>query len=279
MKHDVNISKLISYWLRHKPSEVGLDVDEFGWVDVDALLAALDRKGFNLQVNDLKEFNQSFDKIRWEIDLSGNRIRATHGHSIPVVLNNSPSVPPSVLFHGTSLQNAISILNKGILPMNRQFVHLSANVNMAVEVGRRHGIPIVIEVDTEELLEMGQKFYHTSDNVWLTPSIDKLCVNFAPWHNISTQEKNMLLEELIREVPKGHQIYDEIGDIEAIMRRYDKDDALFMNSRSGKVFEVHLTFKRSKEMNIKFPSTREFSDIEEWIKGSLLKDQSDLYCI
>lgn len=279
MKHDVNISKLISYWLRHKPSEAGLEVNEFGWVNIDALLVALDRKGFNLQVNDLNGLNQSFDKVRWEIDQSENRIRATHGHSIPIVLSDNPSEPPSGLFHGTSLSKALSILDKGILPMNRLFVHLSANVNAAMEVGRRHGIPIVIELDTEGLLEKGQNFYQTNDNVWLTTSIDKSHVNFAPWHRVSTEEKNVLLEELKREVSKGHQVFNEIADLELIMRRYDRDNALFLNLKSGKVFDIHLTFKGSKEWDTHYPFTRGFSDLEEWIKNSLLVDQSEWYGI
>gem|GEM_PF-6079307 len=48
MKHDLNISKLISYWLRHKPSEVGLEVDEFGWVNLNGLVAGHDFYKFKL---------------------------------------------------------------------------------------------------------------------------------------------------------------------------------------------------------------------------------------
>lgn len=36
----VRVSKFLSLVLRHKPQEIGITLDEAGWVDVDTLLAA-----------------------------------------------------------------------------------------------------------------------------------------------------------------------------------------------------------------------------------------------
>ena len=59
-----NISKLISYWLRHNPGAANLEVDDFGWTDVESLLAALKVKGIFLSVEELKLSNNHFDKVR-----------------------------------------------------------------------------------------------------------------------------------------------------------------------------------------------------------------------
>lgn len=63
-----NTSKLISHWLRHRPEDANLSIDEFGWVDLDELLLALQKNEISFSLIDLKELNSSFDKTRWEID-------------------------------------------------------------------------------------------------------------------------------------------------------------------------------------------------------------------
>src|SRR6187402_1693528 len=98
-----NTSRIISYWLRHNPNEAGLEMDEYGWVSIDKVLAALDDKSISLTLEDLLDLNKSFDKIRWEINIDLRTIRATHGHSVPVVLHDKAEQPPEFLYHGTSI--------------------------------------------------------------------------------------------------------------------------------------------------------------------------------
>src|SRR5688572_22884262 len=146
-------SKLISYWLRHGPEEAGLIVDDFGWVPVEDLLHALNSKNLQIDLKTLHELNQSFDKVRWEFDESGNKIRATHGHSFPVLLEDKVQLPPEELYHGTSVNSVLEIAEKGLLAMKRHLVHLSETVETALTVGKRHGKPIIIEIDTEQLVK------------------------------------------------------------------------------------------------------------------------------
>ena len=40
-KKDIQVSKAISYALRHNPNEFGITLDSKGWVDMSILLAAL----------------------------------------------------------------------------------------------------------------------------------------------------------------------------------------------------------------------------------------------
>lgn len=170
MKPDPQVSKLISYWLRHNPEDAGLVPDEYGWVPLSLLVAALKAKGHPVTVEALIILNQSFDKVRFEIDEVQDRMRATHGHSF-VVVPDAPGVPPAVLYHGTATRFVDAIKAQGLLPMQRQFVHLSAEEATALDVAQRHGKPVLIRIATAPLLAAGWVFYQTSDMVWLTRAI------------------------------------------------------------------------------------------------------------
>lgn len=164
-------SKLISYWLRHHPEDARLVIDDFGWASIDQLIKALHARNFTVDLPDLLRLTNSFDKVRWEIDEARGRIRATHGHSFPVLLEDKVKTPPEILYHGTAVKNIPAISEQGLAPMSRQFVHLSEAIETALNVGSRHGKPALIEVKAGRLASDGWKFYQTSDNVWLTSAI------------------------------------------------------------------------------------------------------------
>lgn len=176
---DKAISKLISYWLRHNPEEGQLSIDEYGKANIDQLLASITNKvqePFNIQ--HLLSLNTSFDKVRWDIDIDNNTIRATHGHSISIELEYRESSPPEILYHGTADKNIERIKEEGLKTMTRQFVHLSANTQLATEVAKRHGKPYIISIPTKPLLNDGWIFYNTSENVWLVADIPSTYLEF-----------------------------------------------------------------------------------------------------
>lgn len=169
---DKAISKLISYWLRHHPEDGNLTIDQYGSVNIDQLLNAISsRTQQPFDIQQLLAISLGFDKVRWDIDIEHNTIRATHGHSIPVILGYKEAMPPAILYHGTAEKNIALIKAEGIKTMSRQFVHLSANTQLAKEVAQRHGKPSIISIQTAPLIEAGWIFYNTSDNVWLTNEI------------------------------------------------------------------------------------------------------------
>ena len=67
------------------------------------------------------------------------RIRATYGHSIEGVVARSPGEPPAELYHGAPVAIVAVILEEGLRPMSRQYVHMAVDVPGAIEVGRRKG--------------------------------------------------------------------------------------------------------------------------------------------
>ena len=76
------------------------------------------------------------EKKRHEI--SDGKIRAYYGHSVPMKIEKEEKMPPEVLFHGTARRFYKSITEKGLLPQNRQYVHLSQDIETAENVGKRH---------------------------------------------------------------------------------------------------------------------------------------------
>jgi putative RNA 2'-phosphotransferase len=117
------------------------------------------------------EIAATSEKKRFALNDDGTRIRANQGHSIGVDLKLEPKTPPERLFHGTATRFASSIRQQGLLPGSRQHVHLSAMEATAVEVGRRHGKPLILQVLAGRMHREGHAFYLSHNGVWLTTSV------------------------------------------------------------------------------------------------------------
>lgn len=170
MKTLTETSKLISLVLRHKPEALGLTMDSHGWVDTQALIEKLNAKQpFDMDM--LEEIVRTDNKQRYSFNADKTCIRANQGHSIPVDLELLPQEPPKVLYHGTATRFSGSIEQEGLKPMQRQYVHLSALLETALTVGKRHGKPLIYEVDAEAMRKAGFLFYCSENGVWLTAAV------------------------------------------------------------------------------------------------------------
>lgn len=167
----VNTSRWMSKVLRHAPESAGLRLDEAGWVDVDALLAAAARAGMTLDRPTLDRVVRENDKQRFALSPDGRRIRASQGHSVNVELGLEPQAPPEVLYHGTAERSLESIRGGGLRPGTRTHVHLSADEETALAVGRRHGRPVVLRVLAGRMHAAGHAFYRSDNGVWLTDAV------------------------------------------------------------------------------------------------------------
>ncbi len=166
------LSKTVSHALRHQPWLYELEPDAEGWVPVEDLLAALrQRKAWrNLGAADIAAMVEGSDKRRYE--MRDGRIRALYGHSIPGKLSREPARPPNMLYHGTAPAAARSILAEGLRPMGRQYVHLSVDRAMALQVGRRKSPhPTILAVSAAAAADHGVPFYRGNDLVWLADAI------------------------------------------------------------------------------------------------------------
>ena len=141
-KKMIRTSRFLSFILRHKPDAVGITLDEHGWASVEELIAAVSPT-HPLDMAMLEEIVRTDDKMRYSFNEDKTLIRANQGHSIPVDVELAEKQPPAILYHGTGVKYVDSINGEGLIPKSRLYVHLSATRETAVNVGERHGIPVV----------------------------------------------------------------------------------------------------------------------------------------
>jgi putative RNA 2'-phosphotransferase len=166
------LSKAVSCALRHEPWLYELELDDEGWTSIDALVKALSQEArwHDLSRSQLEAMTERASKQRHEID--GSRIRALYGHSVPGRIARTPGVPPAVLFHGTAPSSVPAILAEGLRPMQRQYVHLSVDQDVAYSVGRRKSAgAVVLMVLASEAHQRGMRFWRGNQHVWLADYI------------------------------------------------------------------------------------------------------------
>jgi putative RNA 2'-phosphotransferase len=165
------ISKFLSYVLRHAPESIGLSLDANGWADVRELLTRARKAGRHIELATLQEVVSTNDKQRFTLSEDGLRIRAAQGHSITIDLALVPSEPPPLLYHGTARRNLDAIFAEGLKPGRRQQVHLSLDPETARKVGQRHGKPTVLTVDAAAMHRDGHALFRADNGVWLTDGV------------------------------------------------------------------------------------------------------------
>lgn len=166
------ISRFLSYVLRHCPEAISLTLDSQGWANIDELIqkAKANKHVFTrAQLNDAVTTN---DKQRFAFSLDGQSIRAVQGHSNKQVqVRYDARQPPNVLYHGTASRFLGRILAQGLVAGSRHHVHLSADQSTAVKVGERHGAPVVLTIRARDMHQEGLVFYKADNGVWLTDSV------------------------------------------------------------------------------------------------------------
>jgi len=163
-------SKFISLILRHKPEAAGITLDEHGWANVDELIEGVSAK-YTINMEILEEIVRTDEKQRYSFNEDKTLIRANQGHSIPVDVELPKLTPPEVLYHGTADRFEQAIDENGLIPKARLYVHLSANTDTALKVGKRHGKPVIYKVNSGKMAEQGYEFFRSVNGVWLTKRV------------------------------------------------------------------------------------------------------------
>lgn len=164
--------------LRHKPEKARLNLDSEGWCSIQQLVENTD---FTLV--ELMNIVRDDEKSRYAVQPSFSEclqtgepptsIRANQGHSTSnVKMTFSKVIPPTKLYHGADDQYMDVIMKRGLLPMKRHHVHLSATVDVAEAVGgrRRHGYQ-VLEIDAKAMVADGLQFYISENGVYLADHV------------------------------------------------------------------------------------------------------------
>lgn len=163
-------SRYMSLILRHKPETIGISLDEHGWANVDELIAGIARTHeFSMDI--LEKIVRTDNKQRYSFNEDKTLIRANQGHSIPVDVELEKAEPPEQLWHGTGEKYVASIDKQGLIPKSRLYVHLSKDKETAINVGKRHGKPVLYIVKAGDMVRDGYQFFLSKNGVWLTKEV------------------------------------------------------------------------------------------------------------
>lgn len=169
------LSIYLSYLLRHNPGDLNLEMDRHGWVEVDPLLDAINKRGkFTVSREILDEIVATDNKGRYRYSDDELKIKACQGHSLDWV---EPELtwgnPPHILYHGTTSQAYEAILvSGGISRMKRHAVHMQAELNKAWQSAKRwKQTPVVLVIDAQQMAAEGYKFGVSENDVWCTEHV------------------------------------------------------------------------------------------------------------
>jgi putative RNA 2'-phosphotransferase len=149
-----SVGRILAGVLRHFPEKFDLEMDLNGWVDIRDVAEEIRHRKRNLhwlRVHHIKAIADTDPKGRYQVE--SNRIRASYGHSVDVELDHpTDGVPPS-LFYPSTQEEVDMLLENGITPTDRRYVHLSRTYDDAYKAGvHRTEDPMILEVDAAAAL-------------------------------------------------------------------------------------------------------------------------------
>ena len=179
--HNVKLSKLLSYTLRHGATKEGLNITPAGYVKVSDILNHDKVKGFKKE--DIEQVVKENDKQRFSFgDENGElTIRANQGHSLEVpeleLLELEPGELP-VAIHGTYEKCIEGIKRTGLSKMRRQHIHMAVDEpgESGVISGMRKSCDYIITVNISRAQRDGLVFYRSSNNVILCEGNEEGCI-------------------------------------------------------------------------------------------------------
>ena len=152
------ITRALAFMLRHQPEDFDLELDRFGWGEMEDVLYALqERLGSSVDEDDVLDAIEASDRPRYEVE--GEKIRALYGHSFPIDPGEATE-PPDELFIGVGSRDADRAEENGLRSDRRAFLHLARTEEEAREAGRRAAKDYaVIVVYAGEAYDDGIDFY------------------------------------------------------------------------------------------------------------------------
>jgi len=180
----VALSKLMSYILRHSPKDACIELEDGGWVSINELARGIKECWRNKELyqwitpDHIVAVASLDPKGRFEI--RNNKIRAVYGHSKNIDPRKLPTYEEDTsvraLYHGTTSKLLLPILEQGIKPKKRHYVHLTTDPLIAEETGSRRGPPVILEVDADCLRSRGFKVFKASNVIYLVKYVPPECI-------------------------------------------------------------------------------------------------------
>uniref|UniRef100_A0A8D2DHT2 2'-phosphotransferase n=1 Tax=Sciurus vulgaris TaxID=55149 RepID=A0A8D2DHT2_SCIVU len=177
---DVQLSKALSYALRHGALKLGLPMGADGFVPLGTLLQLPQFRSFSTE--DVQRVVDTNGKQRFTLrpgdPSTGPLIRANQGHSLQVGVPElelmpleTPQALPLVLVHGTFWKHWPSILLKGLSRQGRTHIHLASGLpgDPGIVSGMRPNCEVAVFINGPLALADGISFFRSANGVILTP--------------------------------------------------------------------------------------------------------------
>lgn len=167
LQYKARAGRKLAFLLRHSTDPQFINLDG-GWANVEDIT-----KKMFIGKNFLEQIVGNDKKQRFAFDETKTKIRANQGHSIKgVIIEPIKATPPDILYHGTATRFLERIMQEGLKPMGRNFVHLSSDIETAKKVGSRHGKPVVLIVDAKQFYEDTNKLFLSQNGIWQAEFIE-----------------------------------------------------------------------------------------------------------
>ncbi len=169
----VNLGKTAAGVLRHFPDKYSIEMDDRGWISLEHFVKVLRnrQKRFHwLRKYHVHALVETDEKNRYQHE--DGYIRATYGHSVDVDLDLPTEDIPSELYLPTTEKESELLLEGGVNPSDRTYVHLSGTYESAVEAGAvRSEEPVILKVDAESATENDNVIMKGGKDVYLAEEI------------------------------------------------------------------------------------------------------------
>ena len=173
------IGRTLAAILRH--GKFGLEMDSSGNMDLRDVVSKIRERNPRmnwLRSRQIEALVETDPKGRYVI--SGGKIRATYGHTIPLDIKLDCENIPDELFYPATGEEAEITLESGIFPADRAMVHLSRTYRDAFRAGSvRTDDPLVLVIDTGVCMELGSEIGRAAKTVYLCRSVPSDAIDLA----------------------------------------------------------------------------------------------------
>ncbi len=176
------ISKTMSWVLRHGLNELGLKPDNIGRIPLKTLLELDQLKSLNVNEQIVFDIVKSNDKQRFNLEQVDGEwlIGANQGHSKDIgskinsdLLMDKITTPVELCVHGTYSNVIEQIKKTGLKRMERTHIHFASGYpSDQVISGARKSANVFVELDMKKAMDDGIIFYRSSNGVILSEGKD-----------------------------------------------------------------------------------------------------------
>lgn len=179
----IEISKTMSWILRHGINELGLKIDNKGRIPLTELLNVKQIKKLNGTESTIRNIVETNNKKRFNLEEVDGiwLIGANQGHSkdIGSKIDNNQLMkiitkPLDLCVHGTNLNVIEEIKKTGLKTMSRTHIHFASGFPSDKKVisGARNSANVFIEIDMKLAMDDGIIFYLSKNGVILCEGIN-----------------------------------------------------------------------------------------------------------